>query len=245
MVAMLGLFYFFLILTAMITEGFPGFLLKIAVVIIPIYFIYENQQTKRNIEIRLREQQSYKEYEYVAKVEKRKRNNRINNQSKKRRTSKMEKINNSPKLLPKSDKLIAKSNTQANYILKTLRYVKESEPKFSTPNWSKNYKEPEYNKKIESELGKIFSGFCAYCGDHMSFVNKTLDHVMPRQKGGSNRIANILPCCRNCNSMKGSLHIGDFIIQEFKADVGLATWWIDIMKNKRGRNLVLKLQERK
>jgi len=116
-----------------------------------------------------------------------------------------------------------KSNIKAKYVLKTLRYVLENEPKFP----------------------KFFAGKCAYCGRDLNLKNKTLDHIMPRQKGGSNRIANLFPCCRDCNSIKGTLYIGDFIIQEFKAKELLAKWWIDVLRNKRGRNLILKLQERK
>lgn len=41
---------------------------------------------------------------------------------------------------------------------------------------------------------------CAYCG---STENLTLDHIVPRSKGGSNHINNVLCACKNCNADKG------------------------------------------
>ncbi len=235
---LLGWFFFCLILTALLVEGFFGFLLKILVVGIPLFFFYEKRQAKINLEKRLK----YQEY---VRTEEKKQKNIKKSISRTKRAEKIIKIQNDKKGLPKSDNPIMKSNIKAKYVLKTLRYVLENEPKFPNPNWSKNYKDPEYNKKIELELRKFFAGKCAYCGRDLNLKNKTLDHIMPRQKGGSNRIANLFPCCRDCNSIKGTLYIGDFIIQEFKAKELLAKWWIDVLRNKRGRNLILKLQERK
>ena len=40
---------------------------------------------------------------------------------------------------------------------------------------------------------------CAYCG---SEHNLTLDHIVPRSKGGSNHINNVLCACKSCNADK-------------------------------------------
>lgn len=40
---------------------------------------------------------------------------------------------------------------------------------------------------------------CAYCGGHAS----TIDHVLPRSRGGPNTWTNLVACCRACNSAKG------------------------------------------
>lgn len=34
----------------------------------------------------------------------------------------------------------------------------------------------------------------------------TVDHVIPRSKGGTNQMSNLVPCCAECNSLKGNLH---------------------------------------
>ena len=45
----------------------------------------------------------------------------------------------------------------------------------------------------------ILSEFCSYCGsqDHL-----TLDHMIPRMKGGPHSADNLVVACRSCNSSK-------------------------------------------
>ena len=42
---------------------------------------------------------------------------------------------------------------------------------------------------------------CAYCGDPLG-KNATLDHVMPKSKGGWTTQKNLVGCCFSCNSHK-------------------------------------------
>lgn len=42
---------------------------------------------------------------------------------------------------------------------------------------------------------------CVYCG---LSVDMTLDHVIPRSRGGSDSVDNLVPACRSCNSSKGA-----------------------------------------
>lgn len=46
---------------------------------------------------------------------------------------------------------------------------------------------------------------CLYCGNRMRSQDKTLDHIIPRSKGGWHSIANAVICCRTCNTKKHSL----------------------------------------
>lgn len=39
---------------------------------------------------------------------------------------------------------------------------------------------------------------CLYCGEHAS----TVDHVMPRSRGGESSWSNLVACCRACNHRK-------------------------------------------
>jgi len=41
---------------------------------------------------------------------------------------------------------------------------------------------------------------CVYCGNHK---NLTIDHVLPKSRGGTNRWTNLVTCCSNCNRKKG------------------------------------------
>lgn len=40
----------------------------------------------------------------------------------------------------------------------------------------------------------------------------TVEHKIPRSKGGSNERENLLHCCARCNSMRGSLDYGIFVL---------------------------------
>ena len=41
-------------------------------------------------------------------------------------------------------------------------------------------------------------GICAYCGAEAG----TVDHLLPKAKGGSDDPANLVACCTRCNSTK-------------------------------------------
>ncbi|HEU5343585.1 MAG TPA: HNH endonuclease [Ktedonobacterales bacterium] len=43
---------------------------------------------------------------------------------------------------------------------------------------------------------------CQYCGKH--FRELTLDHVIPRSRGGMSTWENLVACCRSCNGRKGN-----------------------------------------
>ena len=40
---------------------------------------------------------------------------------------------------------------------------------------------------------------CAYCGGHAN----TIDHVLPRSRGGADSWENLVACCVRCNNLKG------------------------------------------
>ncbi|WP_029146165.1 HNH endonuclease [Microbacterium luticocti] len=40
---------------------------------------------------------------------------------------------------------------------------------------------------------------CAYCGGHAA----TIDHVLPRSRGGADSWENLVACCQRCNNVKG------------------------------------------
>ena len=46
-------------------------------------------------------------------------------------------------------------------------------------------------------------GRCQYCNTLVSIKDFTLDHVVPRTKGGTTVWNNVVTCCSTCNSRKG------------------------------------------
>ena len=45
---------------------------------------------------------------------------------------------------------------------------------------------------------------CQYCGDKKGVTELTLDHILPRSRGGDNSPVNVVTACIACNSRKGS-----------------------------------------
>lgn len=57
----------------------------------------------------------------------------------------------------------------------------------------------EAKRKWRQSIKEKWNYQCAYCG---SKENLTLDHIIPRSKGGSDRLTNVLCACKNCNNSK-------------------------------------------
>ena len=46
---------------------------------------------------------------------------------------------------------------------------------------------------------------CQYCGKILAAGELTLDHVVPRSRGGASTWENLVACCHSCNRKKGNL----------------------------------------
>lgn len=46
---------------------------------------------------------------------------------------------------------------------------------------------------------------CWICGRRLTMITATLDHVIPRSKGGTNALRNLRLACSPCNSERGNL----------------------------------------
>ena len=59
---------------------------------------------------------------------------------------------------------------------------------------------------ILSRRASIFAreqGCCAYCGGALEVDESTLDHVIPKSRGGGGGVSNLVLCCVDCNRLKG------------------------------------------
>lgn len=65
--------------------------------------------------------------------------------------------------------------------------------------------ETRINKPKVSRIGVfIRDGFtCQYCGKRFSYKNLTIDHVIPRSRGGKTEWLNVVTSCISCNIKKG------------------------------------------
>lgn len=55
--------------------------------------------------------------------------------------------------------------------------------------------------------GKLLQAdpFCSYCGIGLVWETSSLDHVVPRSRGGTNALCNLALCCRECNTAKAAM----------------------------------------
>lgn len=57
--------------------------------------------------------------------------------------------------------------------------------------------------------------FCPYCGgDFKDDSDVTLDHLLPKAKGGSDSADNLVAVCKSCNSSKGKKDFVEWFIQK-------------------------------
>lgn len=58
---------------------------------------------------------------------------------------------------------------------------------------------------------KKSKGLCTYCHKRLKVSQTTIDHIIPRSKGGSNTMSNLAACCYNCNQAKGDRTVAEWI----------------------------------
>lgn len=66
--------------------------------------------------------------------------------------------------------------------------------------------------RARKRLGVVSTGEqCVYCGKNAN----TVDHIIPRSKGGQDEADNLVPCCKSCNSSKKDKDLADFLNDSF------------------------------
>ncbi|MBL7671639.1 MAG: HNH endonuclease [Bdellovibrionaceae bacterium] len=66
----------------------------------------------------------------------------------------------------------------------------------------------------KSQLGR---GVCAYCLGKFGPQELTMDHQIPIVRGGLTSKKNCVPCCKDCNSKKGSKTLSEMAMEEFES----------------------------
>lgn len=61
------------------------------------------------------------------------------------------------------------------------------------------------------DLLRRFDFRCAYCDTTLTKKNRSLDHMVPLVRGGTNDITNLVPSCLRCNQRKHSMTAEEFM----------------------------------
>ena len=64
---------------------------------------------------------------------------------------------------------------------------------------------------------------CRYCGKLLSKRLSTLDHVVPRSRGGADDLTNLVLACRRCNLCKGARTLQEWLDDLRRAVQSVAT----------------------
>ena len=68
------------------------------------------------------------------------------------------------------------------------------------------YAKIPYRAKVALNKRNLYArdgGECQYCGKHMGMSSATIDHILPRSRGGRNVWENVCLACDDCNYRKG------------------------------------------
>ena len=63
-----------------------------------------------------------------------------------------------------------------------------------------------YQAKLRSYLFKKYNSRCVYCGNKAAEI----EHIIPKSKGGTDSVHNLVIACRKCNELKGTLSLKEF-----------------------------------
>jgi 5-methylcytosine-specific restriction endonuclease McrA len=81
---------------------------------------------------------------------------------------------------------------------------------------SKKWKPPRFRKRV---LFNRDNWTCQYCNKKLFHHNVTIDHVLPKSKGGVTSWRNCVASCKPCNKRKGDKLLSDFDMQLKKKPV--------------------------
>lgn len=71
-------------------------------------------------------------------------------------------------------------------------------------------------KKKQSRLKriyKLYKGVCFYCNCVLTASEASVDHKIPKSKGGTNKISNLVLSCKPCNEEKSDMGFEEFLFK--------------------------------
>jgi hypothetical protein len=69
-------------------------------------------------------------------------------------------------------------------------------------------------RKFREHIFESWGWKCAYCDKELNPNTATIDHVLPKHKGGQNVKSNMICCCGSCNRSKASVLLSEWFNPE-------------------------------
>ena len=63
---------------------------------------------------------------------------------------------------------------------------------------------PKVRKPNRKNIYDRDSGICQYCSKGLLYDSATVDHILPKSRGGKETWTNLVTCCAPCNTKKGN-----------------------------------------
>ena len=92
-----------------------------------------------------------------------------------------------------------------------------------------------YRNHVDTLYGKQ-AGDCDGCGVHFPKRNLTVDHIVPKSKGGTDHVENLWLLCGACNSSKGTRSQLEFLRERMSLRPGKVTPWL--LDPRKGEKLI-------
>lgn len=92
-----------------------------------------------------------------------------------------------------------------------------------------------FTKEQWLEMMEFFDWKCAYSGEKLDKNTRTIDHIVPLDKGGKHEIWNLVPMCKSYNSSKHTKDMLNWYIQQeffLEERLNKIYEWIEYAKNK-------------
>lgn len=68
-----------------------------------------------------------------------------------------------------------------------------------------------FKKRIRFSIFYRDKGKCFWCDEPLTKKTFTVDHIIPRSKGGLYVQENLVTCCQGCNNQRGDMSAEDFL----------------------------------
>jgi 5-methylcytosine-specific restriction endonuclease McrA len=95
-----------------------------------------------------------------------------------------------------------------------------------------------FGYELRGYLLEKFDHQCAYCGGASGEAVLNIDHVVPRSRGGSNRVSSLALACRICNEAKGNR-----MPEEWLKELTASSGELDRIRARRFPEVLKRLQQ--